>query len=36
MHNLPALLAGEIDELTEALREYKEEQRLAEVVEDTE
>ena len=36
MHNLPALLAGEIDELTEALREYKEEQRLAAVVEDTE
>jgi peptide chain release factor 1 len=36
MHNLPALLGGEIDELTEALREYKEEQRLAEVVEDVE
>jgi peptide chain release factor 1 len=36
MHNLPALLGGEIDELTEALREYKEEQRLAKVVEDVE
>ncbi len=34
LHNLPALLGGELDELTEALREYKEKERLAEVVED--
>ena len=36
LHNLPARLGGELDELIEALREYKEQQRLAEVVEDAE
>jgi peptide chain release factor 1 len=34
LHNLPALLGGELDELIEALREYQEKERLAEVVED--
>ncbi len=34
LHNLPALLGGELDELIDALREYKEKERLTEVVED--
>ena len=34
LHNLPALMGGELDELTDALREYKEKERLAEVVEE--
>ena len=34
LHNLPALLGGEIDELTAALSEYKEKVRLEEAVED--
>ncbi len=34
LHNLPALLGGELDELLAALRQYQEKQRLAEVMEE--
>ncbi len=33
LHNLPAILSGEIDELIEALREYENQQRLADLTE---
>jgi len=34
LHNLPALLGGELDELLAALREYRERERLTELVEE--